>query len=45
VLGKKEWSGTDFPFGCINPWIDANAPLAEPHLARFERLKTFSALS
>jgi hypothetical protein len=36
---------TDFPFGCINPWIGANAPLAEPHLAGFERLKASSALS
>jgi hypothetical protein len=36
---------TDFPFGCINPWIGASAPLAKPHLAGFERLKASSALS
>jgi hypothetical protein len=26
----------------INPWIGANAPLAEPHLAGFERLSRSS---
>jgi hypothetical protein len=45
IDGNRFLTPTDFSFGCISPWTGANAPLAEPHLAGFERLKASSALS